>query len=810
MSLRLGFLFISVSLLAFAGIAKADAAPFDLDGPRIEVTVNRASKTLPVSEVPNLQPGDRLWIHPVLSAGQSVRYLLAVVFLRGSTNPPPENWITKAETWSKVMREEGIVVTVPKEAQQALLLLAPQTGGDFGALRSAVLGKPGAFVRASQDLNQAGLDRSRLDQYLEEIKQISANEPNALHERSLLLARSLSVKVDPQCFDKPSEQQASCLTQSPDQLVLDDGHTQSMVSALTSGPGSDLIGAVSTTKLAGGGAYSAYVGAVVDLARMLENLHTPQYQYIPALALPKHDELNLKLNNPPSFRKPMSVLVVALPPVESALPPPVRPVEPDKVFCLQQPSLVLPVEGAPLAFSTNFAHDIALHVHQKSGEDLALPTKADPARGGFLADTHSLKASNLNPQLEGRLRGYWGFQTFDGPEFHLQTAHPAKWTISASESTSLIVGRDDTVRLQSDAASCLNQVSLKDQHGTELKANWTLIKPDEVELQLALKDATPGPLTLSFKQFGLAKADEVHLTAYSEAAHVDAVAINAGDSYALLTGARLDEVVRVDMNGVRFIPAHLKNVGQKDELQLSSEAAVPPDFRPNEKLATKVALKDGRIFDLQTVVEPPRPKVSLISKNIEPSTDSAHSAIHLANPDDLSQGSRLLFVLREQTASAFPRDEKIEVATEDDSYHVLLSVADGNLIPQDSQTVLAVLDPAKDFGPSAFGQLRFRAVNAQGAKGDWQPLARLVRIPTLKEVRCPDDPASQCKLLGTNLFLLDSVASNPEFNHEVSVPLGFANSTLSVPRPNGTLLYVKLRDDPFTVNKTVLPVLPGQ
>ena len=69
--------------------------------------------------------------------------------------------------------------------------------------------------------------------------------------------------------------------------MLDDGHSQSMVTALTSGPSSDLIGAISATSLAGGGFYSAYVGAIVDLARIMGNLHTAEYQYIPALALAK-------------------------------------------------------------------------------------------------------------------------------------------------------------------------------------------------------------------------------------------------------------------------------------------------------------------------------------------------------------------------------------------------------------------------------------------------------------------------------------------------------------------------------------------
>ena len=61
-----------------------------------------------------------------------------------------------------------------------------------------------------------------------------------------------------------------------------------------------------------------------------------------------------------------------------------------------------------------------------------------------------------------------------------------------------------------------------------------------------------------------------------------------------------------------------------------------------------------------------------------------------------------------------------------------------------------------------------------------------------------------------NLFLIDSVASDAAFTHTVPVPVGFAGSTLAVPRPNGTLLYLKLRDDPAAVNTATLPVLPEE
>lgn len=83
-----------------------------------------------------------------------------------------------------------------------------------------------------------------------------------------------------------------------------------------------------------------------------------------------------------------------------------------------------------------------------------------------------------------------------------------------------------------------------------------------------------------------------------------------------------------------------------------------------------------------------------------------------------------------------------------------------------------------------------------------------MRIPTLKEVHCPAQADQPCRLTGQDLYLVDSVASDPSFTHAVSVPFGYASNSLIVPRPVGTLLYIKLRDDPSTIDTVALPVLP--
>jgi hypothetical protein len=128
--------------------------------PKIDVYVTRGAATLPISQVPSLLPRDTLRVKADLPATQSNHLLLIVAFLRSTTNEPPENWFTKVETWKQPI--EGTTVVVPEGAQRALMFVAPETGGDFDTLRSAVTKNPGLFTRASMSLNKASLANSGL------------------------------------------------------------------------------------------------------------------------------------------------------------------------------------------------------------------------------------------------------------------------------------------------------------------------------------------------------------------------------------------------------------------------------------------------------------------------------------------------------------------------------------------------------------------------------------------------------------------------------------------------------------------------
>ncbi len=867
-------------------------ARFDLTGPKIDVHVTRRGISLPISSVPNLQPGDQLWLHPDLPPSQSVHYLLIVAFLRGTTNPPPDTWFTRVETWQKRVVEEGVIVTVPPEAQQAVLFLAPETGGDFSTLRSAVKGRPGIFVRASQDLTAAGFEQARTDKYLEEMKKVLPGDNAALLEHSNLLARTLNLKPNPDCFKRPVDQQYTCLTQTGTQTLLDDGHAETIVSALSNGPGSDFINQASYTQLAGAGTYSAYVGAIVDFVRIVNSLHTAKYQYIPAIAEPENDALNLRLNTPPSFNNPKSVIVISLPAVGPAVRPPLRPVDPRQVSCLLDPSVAIPVEGAPLVFSTTFVHDLRLRLNipatdpkQATGD---LPLIPDAFVGGLtlgpkVPERHELPLNPpasvpvalpgettrppapaspapkpASPPLPGQpvsatILGMWGFDPFTGPEVTVQQQPGREWHIVNSPSTTgdapvtLIAGQPNHLELLSTGTACVQSITLQP---SEARVEWKLegskppstpatgatatsSKPEPdtkkaaesippaaqpgpsepaavapVDLTLNLQHAaTPGSIHLAIQQFGSSKPDQLGTRTFAEPARIQALQLHAGDTSATLTGASLDQVKTLTVGDLTFTPSPTSEPGRMN-FSLAANAKAP-NFKADQKLNAQAHLEDGRTLDIASVVLSPRPSVTYLSSRVAPAGSPATpSPIQISTSADLPLGDQLLFFLKSR--AAFPRAEKIEIASLDDALQTSLTVAAGSLVLQDAHTVLATFDPLKTFGPSTFGPFHMRAVDPAGTPGEWLPLTTIVRLPTLTELHCPAVTTAPCALEGSALYLIDAVSPDSSFASPTSVPEGFVDSSLAMPRPTLTggsaTFYLKLRDDPATPHQVTLPV----
>ena len=793
---RHGLIACICAWLAVAGAARADPPPFDLAGPALRVEVTHAGVTLPISQTPNLSEGDLLSIKADLPASQSVRYLLVAAFLRGATNPPPKSWFFRAQTWTRKGRD-GLTLKVPLEARQALVFLVPQTGGDFNTLVGAVRGRPGAFVRASQDLNQASLDRARLDAFLAALRRSAAADPATLKTVSPLLARSLVIKLNTECFQRAPDLQAACLMQGQEALILNDGHSRSIVEALSSGPSADLAFQLGASPAAGYGVSSPYIGAAFDIARILDSFRTAQFQYIPALSTMAGDRLSLVLNAPPSFQNPRSVLVAALPPVEPPQSPPLRAVDPSGRYCAARSDLVLPVEGAPLVYATGYAHDMVLRAAAPDGRTVDLPVSADAEKGGLVVDAGAAAKAGLGASFEGALHGYWGFSPFEGPAFHLQNAQAQAWRLAPESRQALVAGRNDTVKLEGGPAACVREVTLQAPSGEVRTLAWKPAGDDALDVTVPLGDARPGPAALHVAQYGRQDADVAPVEVLDQAARLDGFSFHAGDAGGVLTGARLDQVASLSFAGAAFTPGELTAHDGGDALALAAaDPAAVAKLASGRSAAAKVALKDGRTLQVKATVEAARPQASLISTSRTPPPPAPFK---LGDAAELPRGSRLDFSLRADGATRFNGGVSVEVAAPEGAGSTTLTLADG-LTEADPQVLVATLDTGKAFGLSSFGPLRYRVVQ-NGAAGDWRPLAVLVRLPKLGALQCPATGDAPCQLSGEDLYLIDAVSSDPGLANAEPVAKGFTGRTILVPRPKSGRLYVRLHDDPQTVSE---------
>jgi hypothetical protein len=812
----------SLLALCLCTAVHADPVRFDLVGPKIDVRITRGGVTLPIAEVPNLQPGDKIWVKADLPPTQSNHLILVVAFLRGTTNEPPDNWFTEIDTWEK-KTAEGTTITVPNEAQQALMFLAPETGGDFKTLRSAVKGRPGLFIRADSDLNEASFEQQRIARYLAAMKNVGTADPKEIQEHSAKLAATLALKPNPDCFKQPVDQQVNCLTVSSAPVLMEDGHGQTIAEALSSGPASDFANNASYTAPLGAGVYSAYVGTVVDLIQIIGVLRTAQYQYIPGLSFPQDAAINLKLNTPPSFHNPKSVIVIGLPAIQKAILPPLHPHTPDQVACLLQPKLVLPVDGAPLVYSTSFAHDLVLHLN-RNDHPKDIPLTPDAFEGGLIKAKEEsrkpLDEQNASPEkkdvklgtptdvtVTGTFSGYWGFDHFDGPTLTLQQVDGKDWKIVTKDP--LMAGQDAKFTLDGNGTACIDKIKLandidKGDKGKEQDVNFKPItedgkvKKDELALDVSLNEVKPGGYSLEIQQFGDANKARVPLTAYDAGIKLDTVKIHSGDDKAVLTGSGLKDVVSVQIDNQSFTPSDKDNTD--NTINLQAKAGVSP----KDGSDATVKLKDGRELKVKISTEAARPGLQLVKFTATPADQPGAIPVMLGAKDDIPLDGKLVFVV--QTKNVFPRSQTIEVATADGSVHTTLSLASNNLVLQDEHTAVATLNPLKAFGESAFGKLAMRPVAADGTPGDWTGLGVLVRTPKITAIQCTTAEAPSCKAEGDKFFLVQAFSATRDFTKPVDVPTGYADDTFTVPTPSdGTTLYLKLRDDPSQEATITLP-----
>lgn len=325
----------------------------------------------------------------------------------------------------------------------------------------------------------------------------------------------------------------------------------------------------------------------------------------------------------------------------------------------------------------------------------------------------------------------------------------------------------------------------------------------------AQQKVQPGDLRMSIQQYGQPKPDEVTTRTFAEPSHITAVELHAGDRLMTVTGANLGQVTKVKVGDLIFVPVDAPAAGATSlRLQLPSDAPAPPT-KAQDKLTAGVELRDGRVIKTAVAVLPSRPSLKLLRKSAEAAGDATFT---LTNADDLPLKQKLSFTLK--TEATFPRSGQVEIATVDGTLRTVLTLApSGGLLLQDPKTIVATLDPLRSFGPSAFGQIRLRAVypvaegsDAAAQTSDWVPLATLVRLPTLTAVQCPVELGKTCTVTGENLFLIQELSTDENFGDPTVVPDGFVGSSLSVGGSSTGKLYLKLRDDTASTVVADVPV----
>jgi hypothetical protein len=447
--------------------------------------------------------------------------------------------------------------------------------------------------------------------------------------------------------------------------------------------------------------------------------------------------------------------------------------------------------------------------------------------------------------ITGTIQGRWGFDSYTGPTVQLQQLPGSDWRIVSAESaekspenpTSLITGHSAQLLLTSTGTACVHTITARPTgQSTDLTIPFKPeTKPDQPRL-LALTmplehEVTPGDLHLAIQQYDQPKADEVSTRTFSEPATITSIELHAGDKSLRLSGTRLNEIDKLSLGDLVFTPAPEAS----DDIQpttpdapstlhfaLAPNLPAPPTH-VDDHLSAKVTLRDGRAITVLVTVSAARPTVILLGKSESP---VPNSTILLGNTDDLPLKSVLTFTLK--SPQSFPRNGQVEIETLDGTLRTVLTLApSGGLLLQDPHTIVATLDPLRSFGPSAFGALHLRTVFPIVVRGhnseastqstnsasapdaptsDWLPLATLVRLPEFNQLQCPSDATQSCTLTGSNFFLLQDISTAPDFSAPVAVPDGFTGTTLMLPRPAAGTIFLKLRDDPATVDSASLPV----
>jgi len=65
------------------------------------------------------------------------------------------------------------------------------------------------------------------------------------------------------------------------------------------------------------------------------------------------------------------------------------------------------------------------------------------------------------------------FDDWEGPRFHLRTALPGKWAVTAADQTALVVGREDQLHIEGENSLCVERIEEQTATGSPIKLVWS-------------------------------------------------------------------------------------------------------------------------------------------------------------------------------------------------------------------------------------------------------------------------------------------------------------------------------------------------
>ncbi len=220
----------------------------------------------------------------------------------------------------------------------------------------------------------------------------------------------------------------------------------------------------------------------------------------------------------------------------------------------------------------NFARDFRLVMSSSNGFKKEFPLKKNKGLNGWelnITPEDMNQIPKINMTLESEIVGTRGFNEIRSPKFDLPLPLGGTYEITPESLRAFAVGGKRTVTLRNTLGSCrcLQRIVYKPSFGGQFvfeangKENGLQFSPDgrEVSFEVDTSHFQPGAGQLEIKSYGDQQQQMnqqqgiLNLKLYPLPPNIANVKISKGDSYAVLSGERLEQIQSVKLNGKRAI-----------------------------------------------------------------------------------------------------------------------------------------------------------------------------------------------------------------------------------------------------------------